>query len=62
VWVAASVLATFGIAGFVSPLAGMAVDRFDRRRLRIVSDLAALLAALAMAFVGETPALILESR
>lgn len=59
VWVAASVLATFGIAGFVSPLAGMAVDRFDRRRLMIVSDLAALLAALAMAFVGDTPALIL---
>ncbi len=57
-WVAASVLATFGVAGFVSPLAGMAVDRFDRRRLMIASDLAALLAALAMALVGDVPALV----
>jgi MFS family permease len=57
-WVAASVLATFGVAGFVSPLAGMAVDRFDRRRVMIASDLAALLAALGMAVVGDVPALV----
>jgi MFS family permease len=57
-WVAAAVLATFGVAGFVSPLAGLAADRLDRRRVMIVSDLAALAAALAMAAVDDVPALV----
>jgi predicted MFS family arabinose efflux permease len=58
-WVAAAVLATFGVAGFVSPLAGLAADRLDRRRLLIGSDLAAMAAALAMAAVDDVPALVL---
>lgn len=39
VWVAASWLITFGITGLFSPLSGSIADRFDRRRVMVVSDL-----------------------
>ena len=51
VWVAASLLLTFGTIGFVSPFAGALGDRFDRRLVMIVSDLVAAAFFLAMAFV-----------
>jgi MFS family permease len=39
VWVAASWFITFGITGLLSPLSGTIADRFDRRRVMVVSDL-----------------------
>jgi MFS family permease len=50
-WVSAALLLTFGTAGILTPLAGSLGDRFDRRRLMIVSELlgAACFAALAFA-------------
>ena len=38
-WLSATLLLTFGVSGFVAPLAGVIGDRFDRRRVMIVSDL-----------------------
>jgi MFS family permease len=58
VWVAASLLLTFGTVGFVSPFAGVLGDRFDRRAVMIGSDLAAAAFFLAMAFV-DSPGLLL---
>jgi predicted MFS family arabinose efflux permease len=50
-WVSAALLLTFGTAGILTPVAGSLGDRFDRRRLMIVSELlgAACFAALAFA-------------
>ena len=49
VWLAATLLFNFGITGFLTPVAGHIADRFDRRRVMIVSD--ALSAAIWVAFV-----------
>lgn len=59
-WVSAALLLTFGTAGILTPLAGSLGDRFDRRRLMIVSELlgAACFAALAFARTPE-PLLVL---
>jgi MFS family permease len=48
-WLAATLLLTFDTSGLIGPLAGTLGDRFDRRRVMIVSDLiaAALFAAMA---------------
>jgi MFS family permease len=54
VWLAAALFLTFGTIGFVSPFAGALGDRFDRRIVMIVSDLAGAGLFLAMAFV-ESP-------
>ncbi len=39
VWLSMALLLTFGISGLLSPIAGMLADRFDRRRVMVVSDL-----------------------
>jgi MFS family permease len=57
-WVAATLLLTFGTAGFVGPVAGTLGDRFDRRRVMIVSDLAGAACFAAMAF-ASSPVLLL---
>jgi len=48
-WLSATLFLTFGVNGFVAPLAGAIGDRFDRRRVMIVSDLAGVAAFAAMA-------------
>ena len=53
VWVAAALFLTFGTIGFASPLAGWVGDRFDRRRVMIVSDLAGAGCFAVMAMVDD---------
>lgn len=50
-WVSVALLLTYGTRGLLTPLGGALGDRFDRRRLMIVSELlgAACFAALAFA-------------
>jgi MFS family permease len=50
-WVAATLFLTFGTIGFASPFAGALGDRFDRRKVMIISDLAGVGCFLAMALV-----------
>ena len=51
VWVSALYLFTFGVMGFVQPLAGALADRRDRRRLMIVSELLNGAAWVVLVFV-----------
>jgi MFS family permease len=51
VWVAAALFLTFGTVGFASPFAGALGDRFDRRKVMIISDLAGAGCFLGMALV-----------
>ena len=39
VWVSAALLAWIGVGGLAAPIAGSLGDRFDRRRVMIISDL-----------------------
>jgi predicted MFS family arabinose efflux permease len=52
-WLSATLLLTFGVSGFVAPLAGALGDRFDRRRVMIVSDLLGVGCFAAMAFTHD---------
>jgi MFS family permease len=58
-WIAATMLLTWAVIGFFSPLGGALGDRFDRRRVMIVSESASALCWLAMAFVTQSPAVLL---
>ena len=58
-WISATLLLTWAVIGFFSPLAGALGDRFDRRRVMIVSESAAALCWFAMAFVTQSPAVLL---
>lgn len=57
-WLAAALLLTFGVEGLAAPFAGALGDRFDRRKLMIISDLAAAAVFLAMALV-DSPGILL---
>jgi MFS family permease len=57
-WLAASLLVTYGVEGMVAPIAGALGDRFDRRVVMIVSDLAGAAVFLVMALV-HSPGLLL---
>ncbi|HSJ51335.1 MAG TPA: MFS transporter [Actinomycetota bacterium] len=57
-WVAAALLLTFGVTGFVGPITGVLGDRYDRRMVLIVSDLAGAACFALMAF-GEDPTWLL---
>jgi len=55
VWLAASLLVTEGVSGLVGPFASLLGDRFDRRTVMIVSDLAAAACFAGMAIVASAP-------
>ncbi len=57
-WLSAALFLTFGVSGFFAPLAGAIGDRFDRRRVMIVSDLAGVAVFTAMAFVADPGVLL----
>lgn len=52
-WVAATLLLTFGVTGFVGPLAGVLGDRFDRKKVLIASDVLGAIAFALMAFAHD---------
>ena len=54
VWLSVTLLLTMGVQGLVQPLASWLGDRFDRRRVLVVSDLAAAAGFVALAF-ARTP-------
>jgi MFS family permease len=51
-------MATFGAAGLAAPVSGWIGDRYDRRRVMIVSDLAAAVLSVGVAAVAGTPGLM----
>ncbi|MGZ8625109.1 MAG: MFS transporter [Actinomycetota bacterium] len=55
---ALSLLLTFGVAGILGPFAGALGDRFDRRRVMVISEVIAAAFFAAMAFAG-TPGLLI---
>jgi MFS family permease len=55
---ALSLLLTFGVSGLLQPFAGVLGDRFDRRRVMIVSEAVAAAFFASMAFV-EDPGLLI---
>ena len=52
-WLSATLFLTFGVSGFFSPIGGMIGDRFDRKRVMIVSDLLGAACFLAMALTSD---------
>jgi MFS family permease len=52
-WIAATMVATWGTAGVAALFAGSLGDRFDRKRVMVLSDLGGALAFGAMAFISE---------
>lgn len=57
-WVAAALLLTFGVMGFLGPAAGVLGDRFDRKKVLIASDVAGA-GAFAMMALAQDPAWLL---
>ncbi len=57
-WIAGSMLFTWGLVDLLAPIGGAIGDRFDRRRLMIVSELAATV-CWAVMFLLDEPAWLL---
>jgi MFS family permease len=57
-WVSAALLAWIGVGGLVAPIAGSLGDRYDRRRVMIISDLAGAATFAAIAFVHSPEGLL----
>jgi len=57
-WVAAALLFSFGTLAVATPLAGSLGDRFDRRTVMVVSDLAGGACFAALAFARSTSSLL----
>src|SRR4029453_11108907 len=53
-WVSLTLLLTLGLQGLVQPIASWFGDRFDRRRVLVISDLLAAAGFVALAF-ARTP-------
>jgi MFS family permease len=58
VWLSAWYFLSFGISGVFTPVAGWLADRFDRRRIIILSNLAAAACSLALMATSDPVALI----
>ena len=58
IWLSAALLVTFGMHGVLGWFAGALGDRFDRKRVLIVSDLAGVIVYLAMAPVVDAGGLL----
>jgi ENTS family enterobactin (siderophore) exporter len=58
-WLSATLFLTFGVSGFIAPLGGALGDRFDRRKVMIVSDLLGVACFGAMAFATDDAWLLL---
>jgi MFS family permease len=54
IWLSMTLLLTMGVQGLVQPIASWLGDRFDRRRVLVISDLAAAAGFVALAF-ARTP-------
>src|SRR5688500_15127449 len=54
IWLSVTLLLTMGMQGLVQPIASWLGDRFDRRRVLVISDLAAAAGFVALAF-ARTP-------
>ena len=57
VWMSATLFVTIGASGLFTPLAGALGDRYDRRTVMVLSDIAAASVAAAMA-LAQAPALL----
>lgn len=53
VWVAGTLFFTFGVVGLFNPIAGKIADRYDRRLVMIVSDLAAALCWCVLIWIRD---------
>ena len=53
IWLAGTLFFSFGVVGFLTPLAGKIVDRYDRRRVMIASDLSSLATWSLLVFVRD---------
>src|SRR5919197_349523 len=58
VWLSATFFLTFGIAGLLNPVAGLIVDRFDRQRVMVTSDVAGAI-VWSVLLLGQSPAWLL---
>src|ERR1700730_14737785 len=58
VWVAAALFATVSIGGLLGPISGWVADRFNRRRVMVVSEAAAGMAYLLILFVHDPGLLV----
>ena len=57
-WLSVTLLATMGVQGMVQPIASWLGDRFDRRRVLVVSDLLAAGGFVALAFARSPGQLV----
>jgi MFS family permease len=57
-WLSASLLVMFGLGSIAAPIGGALADRYDRFRLMLGADLAAVLIFATMAFVHAPAALL----
>jgi MFS family permease len=57
-WQSIALLLTFGVVGILSPLTGHFGDRFDRRKVMMISEAAAAVVFFAMAFMDAPKPLI----
>lgn len=52
-WLAGTLFFSFGVVGLLTPFAGKLVDRYDRRRVMIASDVGSLVTWSLLAFTRE---------